>query len=272
MRSKTPALIFGVLVLFPLALPAQQDLTQLVLGAPLIFRGTIVSTESPTLPLSPKGRVVRVLVEEIFRGAATVGDFTREEIVVVRVSSSDRKTGVFFVRPIAYGKTLAAEEIGEIDPPSDSKEFALRIARIEQQDADDKLQERLRTADAVIVGRVLAIRSLRDVRGGGPSEHDPDWAIAQVLVLRTLKGQPRTRDCARGVCVEVAFAQSDDIRWFRAPKLIVGHEDIFLLRPPDPKLLREREAPPAPYAVIDMEDVRPVSEEGRVRELLRRTQ
>lgn len=269
-RSALPLLVFILAALHPVALSAQPDLTQLVLSAPLIFRGTIVGAESPTLPLPPpKGRVFRIRVEETLRGATTIGDFAGQEIVVGRITNSDRKTGLFFVRPIAYGKTLAAEEIGEIDAPADMKAFAAQIAKIEQQDAENKLIARLRSAEAVIVGRVVAIKPLRESRGG-PSEHDPDWAVAQVLVLRTLKGQPKVRQCSQGRCVEVAFAQSDDIRWFRSPKLMVGGDDILLLRPADPKLLRRGETPQVPYVLIDPEDRRPVAEERRLRDLIRR--
>src|SRR3954452_15719559 len=109
MQTKDPSrprfFIFWIVVMLSIAAAAQPDLTQLVLGAPLIFRGTIVSAESPTLPLPPpKGRLYRVRVDETVRGASTVGEFAGQEIVVLRTANSDRSSALFFVRPVAYGK------------------------------------------------------------------------------------------------------------------------------------------------------------------------
>src|SRR5215212_759574 len=229
-------------------LHAQPDLTRWILDAPLIVRGTLVGADSPTLPLpSPNGQVVRLLVKDTMRGADTIGSFNGQEIILGRTTTSQRKEGVFFIRPIAYGKTLAAEEIGEIDPPADEHAFAAQIARVHQQDQENKLVARAASAEATIVGQVLSVRRVRE-NGVVPSEHDPEWAVARVLVVRTLKGQPRSGECAQGACVDVAFAQSDDIRWFRSPKVVVGQQNVILLRPPDPTVLRNGELPPAPYA------------------------
>lgn len=241
-------------------LQGQTDLTRLILDSPLIVRGTVVGTGSPS----------RLLVTDTLRGADTIGSFTGQEIILGRTTSSDRKEGVFFIRPIAYGKTLVGQEVGEIDPPTDDRAFTEQIAKVLQQDETDKLAARTASAETVILGKVLSIRPLRET--SLPTEHDPDWAIAQVLVVRTLSGQPRSSECGQDRCVDVAFARSDDIRWFRAPKLAVGQQNVMLLRPPDPKLLRETELPPAPYALIEAADLRPATEEPRLRALTVRGQ
>lgn len=273
MQTKHPSiltlLVAGLAALLPLAAAAQPDLTQLVSVAPLIFRGTVIGAVTPAVPLPPPNdRAFRVRVDQILRGANTIGDYTGQEIVVARPANADRKEALFFVRPVAYGKTLTAEVIGELDASADTRAFAAQIAKVEQQDAETRLRVRLASAEAVIVGRVLAVKPMRESRAPS-SEHDPDWAVAQVLVGGQLKGQAKVRDCGQGRCVEVAFAQSDDIRWFRAPKLAVGQGAVFLLRPADPKLLREGEAPPVPYVLIHPDDLRPASEEARLRELIR---
>lgn len=268
--SRFSFLVFCAAVLLPLAVAAQQDLARLVLEAPLIFRGTVVGAASTALPLPmPNGRVFRVRVDQTVRGADSVGDFAGQEVVLVRTTDAERKEAIFFVRPFAYGKTLAAEVIGELDVPADTKGFAAQVARIEQQDADARLLARAASADAVIVGRVLAVEPVRGERGL-PSEHDPEWVVAQVAVVRAIRGQPKARTCGQGSCVEVAFAQSKDIRWFRAPKLAPGQEAVFLLRPAQSELLREGEEPPAAYVLMHPDDLRPVSEETRLRELIRR--
>ena len=272
-RSRMAALFLVCLAaLIQVPLHAQPDLTRLILDAPLIVRGTLAGADSPTLPLPPPGgRVFRLLVKDTLRGVDTIGSFNGQEIILGRTSTSARTEGVFFVRPIAYGKTLVAEEIGEIDPPSDSAAFMAQIARVRQQDEEDKLAARLGSAEAVIVGRVLSVRSA----AAGPavaSEHDPQWVIAQVLVIRIITGQPKTGQCGGQTCVDVAFAHSDDIRWFRAPKVSVGQENIALLRPADRTVLHEREVPPATYVLIDPNDLRPVTEEPSLHGLIRRGQ
>ena len=147
----------------------------------------------------------------------------------------------------------------------------LAVPAVAQQANDDaRLQARVTTARAVIVGHVIDIRRAFEpnVR---PSEHNPEWAIALVAVDRALKGQPRLRECPKGTCVEVAFAQSTDIRWLRTPKLTPGREAIFLLRPADPKLLGPTEAPPATYVLTDPEDLRPLADEERLRAIIAAT-
>jgi len=268
-RSLRQLFVLSAIAFLPAAASAQPDLRQLVAAAPLIFRGTNAgASESPTLPLPPPKGSIRVRVDEILRGAETIGDLTRQDVILIAPNGSTRRTAIYFVRPVEYGKLLVAEELAEIDAPADLRALAADLAKAEQQNADAALSERLAASEAVIVARVRDVRRLAKERGR-PSEHDPDWALAQLAIVRNLKGQPRITDCPGGACVEVAFAQSDDIRWFRSPKLVPGQQAIFLLRPMDPKLLREGEKPPALYVLVDPQDVRPLGDEQRLIRLIR---
>jgi|GEM_PF-1102467 len=245
------------------------ELRKLVTEAPLVFLGTdLGAVESPTLPLPPpKGRWARVHVEETLRGAATIGDFTGQEVILDLPADEAHRTAIYFVRPVAYGKTLIAEQVAAMEVPESSEKLADELAEADRQNADDALRRRAASAEVVAVVRVVGVKALREAPR--PSEHDPDWAIARVRVLRTLKGEPRLSDCEQGLCAEVAFAQSDDIRWFRSPKLAVYQEAILLLRPADPDVLREGEKPPAAYVLTHADDLRPPAEEARLAALIR---
>lgn len=244
-------------------------LRKLVTEAPLVFLGTdLGAAETPTLPLPPpKGRWARVRVEETLRGAATVGELTGQEVILDLPPDEGHRRAIYFVRPVAYGKTLIAEQVAAMEVPESPEKLAAELAEADRQNADAALRQRTASAEAVVVVRVVGVKALRE--SPRPSEHDPNWAIARVRVLRTLKGEPRLSDCEQGLCAEVAFAQSDDIRWFRSPKLAVYQEAILLLRPADPDVLREGEKPPAAYVLIHADDLRPPAEEARLAALIR---
>jgi hypothetical protein len=102
-----------------------------------------------------------------------------------------------------------------------------------------EVEERVASADTVVVGRVAAVRlpaselPPRATRGAaaalaspprGPiSEHDPQWREAVIRVERVAKGRSAGKE------VVVRFPASDDVRWFRAPKFAPGDQGVFIL-------------------------------------------
>ena len=115
---------------------------------------------------------------------------------------------------------MVAREVGrrEASPESLSQVTeALRLA------AERPLVERVAAADLIVTGEVVSSRSLE--RPFPPrSEHDPDWSVASVTVRSVIKGRQRAR-------IEVLFADSIDIAWYKSPKLHEGASGIFILRP-----------------------------------------
>jgi hypothetical protein len=202
-----------------------------------------------------------VHVELIFRGAERIGNFTNQDVIVLRPPNAGRKRAIFFVTPVNYGVLMTAREDGELPPPEDAKSFAATLARVDQAESDRKLRERLRSAEAVVIGHVLSTVELkREIRA---SEHDPRWWLAHVAVVRVLKGETRAST------VDVIFANSDDIRWFASPKLHAGDHGIFLLRHGGSNVRKGEEPRVDGYLLVDPEDFRPLTDERRIVALLR---
>jgi hypothetical protein len=241
------AFLVLLLSLRGLAQTPDDSLAKLAAGSLYIFLGTA------------NGANVRV--ELIFRGAERIGDFTNQDIIVLRPSNADRKRAIFFVTPVNYGTLMTAREDGELPPPDDPKSFAAALARVDQAESDRKLRERLRSAEAIVIGRVESAVELKDERRA--SEHEPRWWLARVAVVRTLKGK------ARASTADVIFSNSDDIRWFTSPKLHPGDQGIFLLRHDSNRVRKGEEPHIEGYLLIDPEDFRPLTDETRVRALLR---
>ena len=86
-----------------------------------------------------------------------------------------------------------------------------------------ELADRLHTAPWVVDGVVTAIGDVKGFRG---SEHDPMWRIATIQVGEVYQGNAKS-----GGTITLAFASSDDVAWFGAPKLLVGQRGIFIAQP-----------------------------------------
>jgi len=268
-HSRSLLLVCVALLVVPVAV-AQPEGNPLV-TAPFLFRGTILRSGSPQTYPPATDRTVTVRVDEIFRGAATVGDFTGQEIAVDQLAKTDRKEALFAAVPMLWGKTIAVQEVGEFDPPTDSKAFRVRLAEMERQEDDRKLLGRLASAEAVIAGRVIDIERIdKRTPPGTYTEHDPEWMLARVGAVRVLKGQPKVRDCQGGPCVEVVFSGSRDIMWFASPKLHRGDQVVLLLRHDDPLLPQHMRPPLDAYILVNPADVRDAAEEPLIRELLKR--
>lgn len=87
-----------------------------------------------------------------------------------------------------------------------------------------ELGAEINNAPWVVDGVVTAIGN---AKSGGPiSEHDPAWKVATIQVGEVYRG-----DAKSGGTITVAFASSEDVAWFGAPKLLVGQRGIFVGQP-----------------------------------------
>lgn len=86
-----------------------------------------------------------------------------------------------------------------------------------------ELREAVRGSDAVVLGVVHDLRSA-DPTGVATSNHDADWWLATIDVEEVVKGENV------GPTLEVVYANSTDVMWFRAPKPTEGQRGVFLLR------------------------------------------
>ena len=213
------------------------------------------------VPASARTAVVHV--EEILSGSETVGDFAGQDITVELLRPESVKVGqeaVFFSNLLAYGKTVAVREVGHVD----SKEFTAQsrgeLKQALQSQPDRELQKRIAEAEVVVVGKVVSYKPAAGQEERPPvSEHAPEWWQAEVHVEAIEKGKPGAE------ALVVYVPHSDDIRWYGAPKIVVGQEGIFLLR-----RVSIAELKIEGFSVTSSLDVQPMERRERIRDFLQK--
>jgi hypothetical protein len=175
--------------------------------------------------------------------------------------------------PPAFRNELGARTAEEFCDMSGSASNGSKDAQVTgssgPQMSQDPLQERIRSAAAIVTGTVREIRRPSEVvqsAAGGLriSEHNPMLAEAVIAVKTGIKG---AKD---GDEVVVRFPTSTDVMWRNYPKFEVGQTGMFILQP---DLLAGASAQsalasgPSAYSVRQRSDVLPLTEEGRVKHL-----
>jgi hypothetical protein len=165
------------------------------------------------------------------------------------------------------GHELGAAAAGSAPAPS-----AEMNTHTQDQISDQELLDRMKASDFVVVGRVTDIHKWNapKPKSGAPSrvtEHDPDWHEAVVEVQSVLKGGK-----VKGNKVIVRFPNRNDVAWVNSPKFEKNQRAIFCLN--------RDQATGAPttkyggqqmtvYTCLNHGDALPISEEARVRSLLK---
>jgi hypothetical protein len=236
-----------------------DTLRRFVDEAGFVFRGRVLahrSADAPTVP-AEAGEVLTAHIEEVLRSTDDLrGLAGREASVVTRHAGAlrERHAVVLFTECISLGNQILVREIGHVEAVAENTR---QIAEALREAEERPLRERVAAADLIVVGEVDECRALE--REFPPrSEHDPEWWIARVAVASVLKGRkPRGE-------VEVLFANSTDIVWYKSPKLHKGTSGVFLLH-----RLKEDEAPRhvprATYQATDPLDFLPIQRSASLR-------
>jgi hypothetical protein len=130
-----------------------------------------------------------------------------------------------------------------------------------QKISDETLLRRLDAASWVVVGKVVSAAPARVLTSESPeiTEHEPDWWVARVAIESVEKGTGRPSE------LEVLFPHSDDVAFYRNPKLSPGQESLFILHEDQmPKRSRGLEG----LTALDPLDVQDLGQLLRVRLLL----
>lgn len=236
--------------------------------APFVFHGTVIALGKSTEALLEAGdRTAVVRVDAIVRAPDAMRAIVGREITVqLRQPAAMGEKAEFSARGLLYGTSLAVQETGKRKAVTPQPASARRLsgASADSAKARDQasalrasLKARAAEASSVVVGRVTGIMEAAAAAAKPrESEHDPHWATATVVVDQVIKGTtPKT--------VKVMFANSQDVMWYRAPKLAVGQRAVLLLR---------KGAPGAPdkrsNVVMDEFDVQSVDRAQLVASLL----
>lgn len=271
-RSSIPVLI-AVLVCLgaPASGVAADPVTDLVRRSGFVFRGTVLQQGAATMPVVPVDAATTIVqVQEVLHAPPGLDDFTGRTITVqlerpelVRVG----EPAAFFTRTWIFGASLAVRAVGVLPVSEgggfgyDPGQLAAQVSTAVQKVADETLFRRLDTASWVVVGRVVSAEPARVLTRVEPeiTEHEPDWWIARVAVESVEKGMGRPGE------LEVLFPHSDDVAYYRNPKLRPGQESLFILHEGQmPKRSRGLEG----LTALDPLDVQDVRQLDRVRLLL----
>jgi hypothetical protein len=240
---------------------AAADVARLSRVSGFVFAGEVERTNASTVALvRPTKQIAVVRVREVLKAPADFGP-RKGKRVTVRLKGTARKgqRAVFFTVGWVSGDGLAVQEMGR-QPATDIGTIRKQMDEAEQRDELSSLRKRVGAAEAVVLGKVAETRPFRDKESPPGSEHDPLWRLAVVVVERAEKGEVK-----EGERVTVAYASSDDVMWFRAPKPVQGQQAVFLLQ-----RRRLEELGETALAVVEPIDVRPPEELERIRSVIGR--
>jgi hypothetical protein len=227
--------------------------------AGFVFAGEVVRTNATTMELvEPTKETAVVRVDRVLRAPEDLG-VPRGSEVTVRVQSAVRKgqRAVFFTVGWISGEGLAVQELGR-QPADELDAMHKRIGDAVGSEALAALRNRVAEAHAVVVGEVAETRPVGRTEQPPASEHDPLWRTAVVVVERGEKG-----DLNEGQRVEVAYASSRDVMWFRAPKPAPGDRAVFVLHSRGLEELNVEM-----LAIVDPLDMQPVERLEEIRSVM----
>jgi hypothetical protein len=209
---------------------SHAELLRLVDQAGFIFRGRVIRQRTTGAPVTgAAAKTVPVVVEEILLSTDPLRGLTGREVTLVSDQPEAMAEGtsfLFFTNCVAVGDHVVVRELGHMEWSSDA------LRQVAQLASERPLQQRVAAADLIVTGRVISCSPV-ETRPAAKSRHDPEWWIARVEVQSAIKGGSGSRE------IEVLFANSRDIAWYKAPKLREGASGILILQ-----RMQANEAPP----------------------------
>ena len=201
------------------------ELSRFVEEAGFIFRGKVTRQRTPAAQDSNAQQTITAQIEEILRSTDVLRGLLGRNVTIVSEHPAlmeDEGSFVFFTNCVVLADHAVVREVGHIRASRDADR---EVAEVLQKAAERPLRERVATAELIVEGHVTA-SGPADPKAIQKSEHDPNWWIARVAVESVIKGGGKAPKE-----VEVLFANSKDIAWYKSPKLHEGLRGIFLLHP-----------------------------------------
>ncbi len=278
-------------------MPANSNEEELLKQARFVFKGTVQKLKAANVSgVEKKERAVIVRVDEVVQAPETLGDYTGQDVTVILGKGEKLKAGqraVFYTNATIFEENIGVESVGHRDMEgpalalgADFREPAVNLAK-------QQIKERLETADVVVTGRVASVRLPEDETQAGAvgaamslnaeadsgrrrpiSEHDPHWREAVIEVANVEKGEHATKE------IVVRFPDSNDVRWYKAPKFRPGQKGVFILHKTQPSrpakgpmlaaTLTDTEAETTEaYTALHPADFQPLQEHPEVQTLIK---
>lgn len=224
----------------------------------VVFDGVVIETGRSNVALvKSSGDTSLVQVTQVHEKPAAVRLKVGDVVTVHSQGGSGPGKGgsaTFYATGWIFADSLAVKMIAYEALGASTKDRSIEVKEMRKSVEDAELGERIRGAPVVVLGRVAAIEPAPGERAFD-TEHDPQWQDATIEVEAPIKGaQPGER-------LKVRFAASDDVRWFRAPKLRPDQRGVLIL-------LREEKT--SRLLVVDPGSVLAAEEFPRVRTLAAR--
>jgi hypothetical protein len=237
-------------------------LRQVLRDAEFVFIGKVVQRGAATMREVSVGATTTVVaVEEVYRAPQVLQFLAGKSITVITKNATSPSTGqvvVFLANGWLYGQSIAMIELVHESLDFDRARLSEHLVKEDAIAANDALRERLRLADAVVSGTVVATRRLQTLNIGSGGEHAPLWSEATIDPVSLEKGVAPAGE------MRILYASSRDIRWYRSPKPTVGEQGIWILRK---QYIDELHA--EALTVLDRQDFHPIAALARVRMLIR---
>lgn len=259
------------------ATPQATERAALAAKSSIIFSGTVsqlAATSFADVPKSAQTIVVRV--DSVEKKPAAVSLRKGDSVTVEVKDPSAFQQGTharFYTDGWIFGSGVAVKELGH-DAGAGSEPVSVASAAKpsgQENDAisDQELMERMKASDVVVVGRVTDVHKWNSPKpkSGAPSrvtEHDPDWHEAVVEVQSVLKGGR-----VKGNRVIVRFPNRNDVAWVSSPKFGKNQRAIFCLNRDQTSGAPKTTQGANVYTCLGHGDALPISEEARVRSLLK---
>jgi hypothetical protein len=162
-------------------------------------------------------------VEKVYRAAPAMQAFAGQTVTVQLEKAAGVTEGqilFFFANGLKWAEHVAVKEEGHLEGEDIPQRVGKMLAKYERS----QLRERIDATDAVVIGVVQGLAAAEPSMGS-KSEHDPNWWKATILVSAVQK----KGKAQMGKTVEVYFANSRDIAWWKTPKFHPGDRGIVLL-------------------------------------------
>jgi hypothetical protein len=238
------------------------SIVELTRASSLIFTGTVVEIGASTVPiLRARNDFAVVRVDRGLRVDPALGDLRGRVVTVAPVRGDALRVeqqAVFFTRSWIHGGGIAVREIAH-ETMNAEREVVAAVHQL----PDMHLQDRLKSADLVVLGEVIATRPVERIT---PERDRPLWWVAELRVDSVLKGSAKLD----GGTVEVHYPTSDARPWYRAPRFEKGQRAAVLLHRDAPKAaasLRTIDRS-GTLTALDPADVQPESRFAELRQLL----
>lgn len=188
--------------------------------ATFVFEGTVARLNDSTVAVVAPDRLTAVVrVDRVLRVPPELEHLIGQEITVQLARTlAPGSTSAFSTVGWVYGESLAVieldrEPVTAVAGVTPAQQYEVAWTR----DAGERVSE----SSQIVLGQVAGM-SPHPRAKPRLSEHDPDWWQAEVQVDAVLKG-------ARARAVPVTFANSLDVLWRFAPKLLPAQKAILVL-------------------------------------------